>query len=441
MAKQTINLGFTPYDKQYEVIKVATDVGNGIKFVIVPCGRQVGKTLTGQTVILSWSINWENTVTGVIAPFYRQALRVMQETVKAIQDTPVFKGVNKTEMTIELKNGSIIKFFSAENADAIRGETFDFLYVDESCFVDDGAWNLVIDATHKIKGKKVLLTSTPNGKAGWVYDLWLKATDERSKRHYGLSWRSIDSPFFPEEDKQDLLDRKNRGMLTTEERQEYFAEWIDWGSMTIFKRTKILEAYGRKLPITNKLFITADVSGSGEDDTCVVVWDGWTIIDIVLHKNRSLLESYQIVRNTMAKYHVPPSRTIVDGTGLGQGIVEMLGCKKYSAVSSPNEKTYSNKRAEVFMKLSEKFENGEISILTDEYRELLTKELLAFKLEETTRDGRLRLISKKAIRNAIGGSPNIADAIAMRVEFDLGDRSNARPIIRGKGTSWLQKRL
>lgn len=437
---QTIDLGFTPYDKQYEVIGLCTDYENGIKFIVVPTGRQVGKTLTGEAIILIWSTDYPNSEVCVVQPFYRQAMRIMEEILKAIEKTPLYKNHNKTEQWIDLSNGTRIWFFGAENPDAIRGNTFDFLWIDEAAFVGNDAWNKAIKPTQAIKGKKVLFTTTPNGASGWVYDLAELGKDPDSPRYIHITWRSIDSPFMPKDERDELVNKELAGTLPLSDRQEYYAEWIDFGAEAIFKKMKLVRALNTHASYANgKLYISADVSGSGNDDTVIVVWDGWDIIDIEKVPTKTITESTQAVRRVMREYGVPASRTIVDGTGLGQAVVEALRCKKYAATASPREKTYSNKRVEVFMYLSAKFEQNEIAIKHQRFYDQIIKELTAFKLEETARDGKLRLIAKAEIKSVIGHSPDIADAIAMRSEFDIVNRSNARPIkFKNKQKKWIK---
>ncbi len=77
----------------------------------------------------------------------------------AAADVPRARGRRPPHIT-----GSTIQFFSAERYDNIRGFTFDYLVCDEFAFMDEKAWTEVLRATVLVKGKKVLLISTPKGK-------------------------------------------------------------------------------------------------------------------------------------------------------------------------------------------------------------------------------------------------------------------------------------
>ena len=120
--------GFTPHQKQRELI-------NGIlqspaKYHIASIGRQFGKSLMGINLALYWGINHGPVKILWVSPVYSQATKVHKELMQAIGGSGIVKNNNYSSNEIELKNGSIIMFRSAERYDNIRGLTLDYAIID-----------------------------------------------------------------------------------------------------------------------------------------------------------------------------------------------------------------------------------------------------------------------------------------------------------------------
>lgn len=135
------------------------------KYYVLSIGRQFGKSLLAVNQVLYWFFNVPNCKIGWVSPIYKQSKKVFKDIENAFAENPhVFKSKNGTELTFSSHKNSSIEFFSAERYDNIRGFTFDYLVCDEFAFMDNEAWTEVLRATVLVRGKKVLLISTPKGK-------------------------------------------------------------------------------------------------------------------------------------------------------------------------------------------------------------------------------------------------------------------------------------
>ena len=215
---------YTPHSNQ-KLIHEAINKGSQ-KYYVLSIGRQFGKSLLATNQSLYWLLNLKCDCAWV-SPVFNQANKVYEQIVKAfIQDPGMIARKDGQKLRIEFCNGSTIQFFSAERYDNIRGFTFDYLIVDEFAYISAEAWTEVLRATVLVKGKKVLLLSTPRGK-NHFYQLF--QLDGVNPQYKSFKMTSYDNPLI---DPKEIDDAK----LTLPDhifRQEYLAEFMD-GAGSIF---------------------------------------------------------------------------------------------------------------------------------------------------------------------------------------------------------------
>ena len=183
--------GFTPYTAQKEWIQQIEEPS--VKYITLCTGRQVGKTLLSQNLLLKWGLENNNQVIMFVSPVYSQARKVFSDIEKALGGTPILVSSNKSNYEMSLINGTKIIFRSAENADSLRGYTLDYLICDEAAYIKDDVWNTILKPTILVRGKKVLFISTPKGK-NWFYVLHTRGQDEGQKEYITIQASSYYNP-------------------------------------------------------------------------------------------------------------------------------------------------------------------------------------------------------------------------------------------------------
>lgn len=184
-------------------------------------GRQFGKTMLAMNQLYFWMFNDAGCKCAWVSPVYKQSKKVFEEMVQAFAGTDLIQ-TNATELTIKCGKSSL-QFFSAERYDNIRGFTFDYLVCDEFAFMDEEAWTEVLRATVLVKGKKVLLISTPKGK-NHFYNLY--NLDGVNPQYKSFTMSSYNNPLInPSE-----IDDARLTLPDHVFRQEYLAEFIDGGA-------------------------------------------------------------------------------------------------------------------------------------------------------------------------------------------------------------------
>jgi hypothetical protein len=124
------------------------------------------------------------------------------------------------------------------------------------------------------------------------------------------------------------------------------------------------------------------------------------------------------IRALIASHGIHPNNVIVDSDGVGGGVSDMIkGTNFVNNAKALHDQNFSNLKSQCYVKLSELFKEGKISInirdtmLVDE----LTQELLAVKLKDVDKDNKVAVMSKDDMKKMLGKSPDISDAFMMRM--------------------------
>ena len=144
---------FTPHIGQRKVIDEFADSKH--KFGVVATGRQYGKSLLGQNLLLYWLLSSPKQKGAWISPIYSQGKKVFEELLNAANK--LVTQSNKADLTIKFVNGSTLQFLSAERYDSIRGFSFNYMVLDEAAFIKEEAINeavfpaLIVTGKHKLQ--------------------------------------------------------------------------------------------------------------------------------------------------------------------------------------------------------------------------------------------------------------------------------------------------
>ena len=183
------------------------------RFRVVVAGRRFGKTHLSIRE-LCFHARKPNQEVWYVAPTYRQAKQIVWRKLKyKLQDLNWAKKINESELTILLKNGSVISLKGADNADSLRGVGLDFMVMDEFADVDEEAWTEVLRPTLADKQGKALFIGTPKGIGNWAHDLYTMPL-EQPNVWASFQYTTIDGGQVKEEEiesaKRDLDERTFR---------------------------------------------------------------------------------------------------------------------------------------------------------------------------------------------------------------------------------------
>ncbi len=211
---------FKPHKGQRSIIDGFADSEH--KFGVVATGRQFGKSLLAQNLMLYWLLQNKNSKGAWISPIYNQSKKVFAELYNA--SNKLIKSSNKADLTITFTNGSTVQFLSAERYDSIRGFSFSHMIVDEAAFIKEIAMQEAIFPTLSALGKKCLIISTPKSK-NWFYSRFLQGLTANDTY---ISFRGVstDNPHIS----QQFIDEQRKSLPPEIFKQEYLAEFSESGN-------------------------------------------------------------------------------------------------------------------------------------------------------------------------------------------------------------------
>ena len=348
--------GYTPHEKQKEIHN--SIINESYKYYILNIGRQFGKTMLGINQMLYWAINHKGCNIAWVTPIYKQSKKVFDEMEKVTKSSGLFE-YNRSDLTISGFN-SQIQFFSGERPDNIRGNTFDYLIVDEMAFTRPELWSEVLSATVLVKGKKVIFISTPKGK-NHFYQLSLQPNYDNRYKYFHYS--SYDNPMIDAED----LEERKRSLPKHIFEQEYLAKFIDNAS-GLFKNVDsciIESAEG-----TQKLFGGLDIGRADDYTVLTILNKNYQMIYVQRWRQQEWSKIIDEVANKIREYN---AEIFVEVNNQGDVFFEMLQNKVYNNVQ-PYVTTTATKPI-MIEDLAVHFENKDIGILNENW---LIDELNAF---------------------------------------------------------------
>ena len=255
------------------------------------------------------------------------------------------------------------------------------------------------------------------------YKKWIEKKLESYKAYIFAG--VYDNPFISDHYIENLkkLDPINKARLL-EGNWEY-----DDDPTRLFEYDAILDLFTNDAKRGEKYCIV-DVAGRGRDRTIITNWDGFFITKIININNISSQE----LDEHLIKYKIPRSKCLVDEDGVGFGLVkDTKGVKGFINNAKPIQKkketekesvlhNYANLKAQCWFELSNYVNSGMIGIyrnISVQDKKLLIEDLEQIKQKDPGKDQPLRVLTKEEIKEHIGRSTDIGDAMMMRMFFEI----------------------
>lgn len=206
---------------------------------------------------------------------------------------------------------------------------------------------------------------------------------------------------------------------------------------------------GNILSKPNNFYITCDAARFGSDQSIIVVWNGFVVVDFITFDKNSVTECANAINYYRIKYSVPNTRCIADDDGVGGGVVDI--CKingfvnnsKAFDISKDNQfdntglyntlaeqERYYNLQAQCGYKFAEYVNqhligfDSELDVSSNLKDRIFVdlEQLQSWQLDKEHRG--LRLKPKEEIKASIGRSPDWRDVLLMRMWFLYVEEGN-----------------
>lgn len=196
------------------------------RFRVICAGRRWGKSVLSQLVVLQWATRAVGTY-WIVSPTYRQGKQIHWRGIQQIIPRDWIAKKNEVELSITLKNGSILELKGAENPDALRGIKLRGLIVDEIASIRnwDWLWQEVLRPTLTDYEAPALFISTPKG-YNHFYDIYqagqsVGVSGEGTGGYKSWRFTSYDNPYIKKEE----LDHARKELTEDTFQQEYMADF------------------------------------------------------------------------------------------------------------------------------------------------------------------------------------------------------------------------
>lgn len=339
-----------------------------LKYILAAFSRQQGKSTVVMLLCLEWLLNKSEDII-YFTPTYLLSKNIYSKIIKLLPEKLIVKS-NSQELIIETITGSTLKFFSGEAAQSARGSNCTRLIIDEAAYVKDtidgqSFWYNIVLPLIKVRGKKVIMISTPFATNGFFYELCMKAI--KGEEGYLFLKRTIydDALITPNE-----IEELKKGYPELAWRTEFMCEFMT-NALSVFPDyEKCFKDFSFDY---SNIYCGIDLSTVGEDNT---------ILTFINNNNQTL--QYNIKGDLDSKYRqiadllnqYKPKGTYIEVNSIGEvmynEIRKLLKNKdtfhKFTATND-SKKEYVNKLSVMIM-------NDDISFHQD--NKLLYSELGTF---------------------------------------------------------------
>ena len=335
---------------------------------------------------------------------------------------------NGSSNIITFYNGSeiILKdlflYPSDRNFDSLGSLEITSAFIDEANQITEKAKNVVASRLrYKLDENNLIpkLLMTCNPAKNWVYNQYYRPEKEGKQKHYRKFIQSLvdDNEYISKYYKKQLqtLDELSKQRLL-------YGNWeYDATKDNLIEYDAILNMFDQEGIKGNK-YISCDVARFGSDKTIIIYWEGLHIKKIKTLLKTSINDVVEEVRQLQQQNSVLLRNIIIDEDGVGGGAKDYLRCQGFvnNSKALKNE-NYQNLKTQCYYKLADLVNKAQIGISCNDInvKQNIIEELEQIRTKDADKDNKLQIISKDNVKSIIGRSPDYADAIAMRMYYEI----------------------
>jgi len=372
-----------PHEKQAEIVDACLD--ENIFFIVAIIGRQFGKTTIAENLAIYWSLNEPGQVVYWVSPTDSQAQKVYKEIVNAVYESGCIKSkkMPRGDTEIVFTNGSKILFRSAASEDSLRGQSVDYMIMDEAAFIKKDTVETILLPMLNVRGKKCLFISTPKGK-NFLYEYFLNG--QKLDRWKSLRYSTYDSPFANE----DLINMFKETLAPKLFQQEVEAEFVD--SSSIFNNiadVMCLEPIDKPQE-DERYFAGIDIGFIHDASVLSIINKDGHLVKYYRWQNIEAPELMNEIVEINKKWNFV--RVVIENNNQGLTIYQDL---KRRMKNIDEFTTTSKTKPEIINRLIHLFNTQEIKLVVDEY---LRIELEAFIFKQNT-NGNIKFMAESGFHD------------------------------------------
>lgn len=394
---------------------------NPFRFTITEASTKVGKTFSHiywifERAHADW--NKRNYNHWWVAPIYSQAKIAFNRLKAIIAPTNLYK-INETNLTITTPQGVHIHFKSADKPNNLFGEDVYSAVFDEAPRAKFESW-VALRTTLTATQAPCKIIGNFGGSANWVHQLKKKAAEPDTEYAYFkiTAWDAVREGILDEKEilqaQKDLPEKVFKQLYLAEE-SETEDMLISYDSMEDLFTNDFIEEGAKAM--------TCDIAMLGSDRFVIAVWSGFVLEELLIFPKTDGKEVVDIIKETSQKHGVGRSRIVYDADGLGSYLSGYLkGAKPFhngGKVIKLNSKTpnYKNLKSQCCYEFAKNIDKFRFKVL--EHKSEILTELEMLRSYNLDADGKIQIMPKAKVKEYLGKSPDILDALIMRWYLEI----------------------
>ena len=342
--------------------------------------------------------------------------------------TNIIKFYNGSEIILK----DLFLYPSDRNFDSLGSLEITGAFIDEANQITEKAKNIVASRLrYKLDKYNIIpkLLMTCNPAKNWVYTQYYKpAKDGTIKKHRRFIQSLVDdneyiSKFYKTQ--LETLDELSKQRLL-------FGNWeYDVSDDSLCNYDAIVRLFDQQ-GIDGEKYITCDVARFGNDKTIIMLWKGLHITKVITLLKSAINDVVEQIKQIQQQEQVKLSNIIVDEDGVGGGVKDYLKCRGFVNNSRPIKKeNYQNLKTQCYYKLASMINTAQIGISMNDVniKQTMIEELEQIRSKDQDKDNKLQIVPKETVKAILGRSPDYADAMAMRMYYEI-DTSYGRYYIQ-----------
>jgi hypothetical protein len=420
LMSETVVLPYSPRPPQPE-IHAALEVN---RFCVLVAHRRMGKTVCVINHLIKQALLCPKAggFYGYVAPYRNQAKTIAWDYLKHFTRPIPGRAVNENELSISLPGGAKVRLFGADNPDNLRGLYFDGVVLDEVAQMKPEVWHEIIRPALSDRQGFAVFIGTPKG-VNLFSELYYRAIGG-AEGWFGGMYTADDTRVLSRAE----LEAARSEMGEAAYRREYLCDFNAAVEDILISLAEVEAAARREhhpsaLEFSPKV-LGVDVARFGDDASALILRRGLAANAPVVLRGLDNMEVADRVAWEMGRHK--PEGVFID-EGRGEGVIDrlrQLGFKvtaiNFGSKAAEADK-YVNKRSEMWARLAQWIKEG--GAIPDH---LALKSELAAPTYYFDSSGRLGLESKDKIKERLGKSPDIADALALTFASFLPARLTGR---------------
>jgi len=324
MKKLYESLDITPNKVQEELIDLVDEKRDEVNNLVLCMGRRGSKSFSASIIIVRELLVPYSSV-GILAPLIKVTGILWDEVRKRLRELNIKPtSINNQARTLELENGSTLKAASEDSIEALLGNRFSLIVVDEAAIFKGlkDILEMILYPTMSDFGVrksgvpygKMLIISTPRGVNN---DFFYYFTQEKTKSN----WKSLqyDSSVNPLNTKA-FLEQMKESLDDLTYKQEILAQFVSIGGNDVFfsfnpdKNTYKMEEITKFITKDSKIVAGLDIGFKDSSASVLILVNekGFYVLDTIMlsqSTTKEVCDSFKLLED---KYPSKPEIRYID---------------------------------------------------------------------------------------------------------------------------------